>query len=262
MTGTAAATAFVRPDWVPRVAPGTRILVAGASGGLGRALTAMLLEGSDCVIGAHGASKEPPAGDSRVVPLRRAFAGERDCAALVEEFVAKAGGLDALVVLTGAIHFSGHWKTMPAESWQRDVEVNLSQPFFLARAAMARMKGQGAGGRILLTGTESALHGGSPVSFPYAVAKRGTECLVQGLAREGAPHGILVNGLRFGYVASGFHERWHKRSEEEMRARAELVPLKRGGHPEEAAALMIFLLSDWGRYITGQMFPLTGGDWL
>ena len=151
---------------------------------------------------------------------------------------------------------------MPAGDWERDMAVNLNQPFYLARAAMAKMTGQGTGGRILLTGTESALHGGSAESFPYAIAKRGTECMVQGLAREGAADGILVNGLRFGYIASGFHQRWHKRTEADMKDRAQMVPLKRGGEPEEAAALMVYLLSGWAGFITGQMIPLTGGDWL
>ena len=121
---------------------------------------------------------------------------------------------------------------------------------------------QGAGGRIVLTGTESALHGGSAQSFPYAIAKRGTECMVQGLAREGAPADILVNGVRLGFIASGFHQRWHGRTDKDMKERAEMVPLKRGGHPDEAAALMIYLLSGWAGFITGQMLPLIGGDWL
>ena len=151
---------------------------------------------------------------------------------------------------------------MPEKNWEEDIDVNLNQPFYLARAAMAHMKGQDKGGRILLTGTESALHGGSPMSFPYAIAKSGTECLVHGMAREGAPHNILVNGLRFGYIESGFHQRWHKRSQSDMSERATLVPLKRGGHPDEAAALMVYLLSGWSQFITGQMIPLTGGDWL
>ena len=86
--------------------------------------------------------------------------------------------------------------------------------------------------------------------------------MVQGLAREGAPHDILVNGLRFGFIASGFHERWHRRTKADMKKRAALVPLKRGGHPDEAAALMIYLLSEWSGFVTGQMIPLTGGDWL
>ncbi len=253
---------FSRPGWVPRVPDGSRILITGASGGLGRALTAMLLEGSDCVIGAHGASNKPEAEGDGVIPITQTFENEADCVAVIDEFAAKAGGIDALVVLSGAIHFSGHWKDMPAEDWERDIAVNLNQPFYLARAAMVKMTGQGTGGRIVLTGTESALHGGSAESFPYAIAKRGTECMVQGLAREGASAGILVNGVRLGFIASGFHERWHGRTEKDMAERADMVPLKRGGDPDEAAALMIYLLSGWAGFITGQMLPLTGGDWL
>lgn len=256
-------TAVKHPGWVPRLDPGTRLLIAGATGGLGRALVDMLLEGSpDIVVGAHGASKRFECPDQRIMPLVRPFAGEADCSGLVDEFVARAGGIDALVCLSGGIHFSGHWKDMPAELWRRDMEVNLDQPFYLARAAMARMKAQGAGGRILLNGTESALHGGSALSFPYAIAKRGTECMVQGLAREGAPDGILVNGVRFGYIRSGFHERWHNKTPDDMDARAKLVPLQRGGDPAEAAALMIWMIGPWSQFVTGQMFALTGGDWL
>ena len=253
---------FRRPDWTPAAAPGSRILVVGASGGIGRAVCAMLAQGSDCVIGAHGASRAPEIAGENIIALQRRLAGEADCRALVDAFCERAGGIDALVALSGAIHFSGHWKDMPEDDWRRDIEVNLNQPFFLSRAAMARMKDQGTGGRIVLTGTESALHGGSATSFPYAIAKRGTEAMVQGLAREGAAHGILVNGVRLGYIASGFHERWHGRTREQMAARADLVPLKRGGHPDEAAALIVYLLSGWAAFITGQMLALTGGDWL
>lgn len=252
---------FVRPDWVPRVPAGMRVLVTGATGGLGRALVAMLVEGSDCAVGAHGASGTVEGGDD-VIRLKREFIGERDCTETVDEFVDLAGGIDGLVVLSGAIRFSGHWDAMSEADWRREMAINLDHPFFLARAAMRRMKAQGTGGRIIVTGTESALHGGNPTSFPYAIAKRGTECLVQGLAREGAPDGILVNGVRLGYIASGFHQRWHGRTADDMKARADLVPLKRGGHPDEAAALMVYLLSGWAGFVTGQMLPLTGGDWL
>ncbi len=71
-----------------------------------------------------------------------------------------------------------------------------------------------------------------------------------------------MNGLRLGYIKSGFHERWLERTEKDMAARADMVLLKRGGDPDEAAALMIYLLSGWAGFITGQMLPLTGGDWL
>lgn len=256
-------TSFQPPKWVPRVEPGTRILVAGASGGLGRALVDMLLKGSDCVIGAHGATKmHPAAAEAGVIPIVRPFEGDADCVAAVAEFCDKAGGIDALVMLAGGLTNVSHWDELTGEEWENDIDINLNVPFFLARAAMRRMKAQGTGGRIILNGTESALHGGSPQSFPYAIAKRGTECMVQGLAREGASHSILVNGVRFGFIESGFHQRWLNKTGKDLEKRAELVPLKRGGHPDEAAALIIYLMSGWGQFITGQMIPLTGGDWL
>jgi NAD(P)-dependent dehydrogenase (short-subunit alcohol dehydrogenase family) len=255
-------TNFERPDWTPVIKDGARILITGASGGLGLALVDMLLDGSDCIIGAHGSSNRHPSDDKRVLHLNQKFSTDKDCINLIDEFVSKSGSIDALVVLSGGIQFSGHWKDMAAKDWEHDIAINLNQPFYLARAAMSHMKKQGSGGRILLTGTESALHGGSPQSFAYATAKRGIECLIQGLAREGATDKILVNGLRFGFIKSGFHQRWHGKSDKDLVERANMVPLKRGGDPEEAAALMIYLMSDWAKFITGQMIPLTGGDWL
>jgi NAD(P)-dependent dehydrogenase (short-subunit alcohol dehydrogenase family) len=239
-----------------------RILVVGGTGGLGRALIAMLLKSDVAAIGAHGGTQTFESDDARVIPLVKKLDSEADCASLVDTFAGDAGGIDALVALSGGIHFSGHWKDMPAETWERDIDVNLNQPFYLARAAMRHMTAQGTGGRIVLNGTESALHGGSAMSFPYAIAKRGTECMVEGLAREGASDNILVNGVRLGCIRSGFHERWHNKTEADMDERIALIPLKRAGEPDEAAALICYLLSGWAGFITGQMIPLTGGDWL
>lgn len=260
---TAPRSPFSHPGWAPAVPDGARILVAGASGGIGRAVVDMLLRGSDCVIGAHGHSRPGYGGDDkRVHKLHGALETAADCERLVEDFRAAAGGIDGLVMLAGRLTTTEHWDRLTPEEWQSDIQINLNVPFFIARAAMNTMKTQGTGGRIVLNGTESALHGGSAQSFPYAVAKRGTEALVQGLAREGADHSVLVNGVRLGFIVSGFHQRWTGRSEESMADRAEMVPLKRGGDPQEAAALIVYLLSGWASFITGQMFALTGGDWL
>lgn len=254
---------FSHPGWTPAVEAGARILVAGASGGLGRAVVNMLLEGSDCVIGAHGNTQPGYSGDdTRVHKLQGSLETADDCESLVDEFRRAAGGIDGLVMLAGRLTTTEHWDGLTAEEWESDIQMNLNVPFFMSRAAMNAMKAQGSGGRIVLNGTESALHGGSAQSFPYAVAKRGTEALVQGLAREGADHSVLVNGVRLGFIVSGFHQRWTGRSEDSMAERAEMVPLKRGGDPQEAAALIIYLLSGWSSFITGQMFALTGGDWL
>ena len=253
---------FTQPDWVPRVPVGTRILITGATGGLGRALVRMLLKGSTCMIGVHGSSQVLEIDDDRIIPLSQTFSDENSCCVLVDNYVEQSGGIDALVILSGSIGYSGHWMDMSSGDWENEICVNLNHPFFLARKAMKYMISQKTGGRIIFTGTESALHGGSSSSFPYAISKRGTECMVQGLAREGAKDGILVNGMRLGCIASGFHERWHNKTREDMEKRVELIPLKRAGDPDEVAAFIIYLLSGYGGFITGQMLPITGGDWL
>ena len=253
---------FDQPNWFPKPKPGQKILITGATGGIGRQLVSMLLGTPDCIIGAHGNTNKVEWDDDRVFPIYQELVGESSCQFVIEEFVRKARGLDAIVVLSGSINYSGHWLEISEEEWNGEIIQNLSLPFFLAREAMRHMINSKSGGRIVLTGTESSLHGGSEKSFPYAVAKRGTECMVQGLAREGASNNILVNGLRMGYFKSGFHERWHNKTKKELEARAALVPLKRGGDPNEAAAMIIYLLSEYGKFITGQMIPLTGGDWL
>ena len=253
---------YKSPDWSPSVPKGMCILVAGATGGLGRTLVKMLRQNSDCVVGAHGSTKAFKSSDDNIIPLRKTFDSHQSCCELVDEFVSRAGRIDALIVLSGSILFSGHWMQMESNDWEKEFDTNLHYPFYLARRAIKHMISFKSGGKIILTGTESALHGGSENSFPYAIAKRGTECMVQGLARLGASENILVNGVRLGYIASGFHQRWHHRTKLEMNERAELVPLKRGGNPEEVAAFINYLLSDYGSFITGQMLPITGGDWL
>ena len=250
------------PDWKPKVSDGMRILIAGASGGLGRAVVDMLVTGSDCVVGAHYASGSPDFASADVIPIQQRFETGADCVAMVDSFVDQAGGIDGLVLLNGALHQSGHWMDMDEATWNADIAVNLGHPFFLARHAMRRMRDRGTGGRIVFNGTESALHGGSAHSMPYAMTKHATECMVQGMAREGAADNILVNGVRLGFIKSGFHQRWSGRDEAFLEERASLVPLKRGGEPWEAAALIVYLLSDYAGFITGQMYALTGGDWL
>lgn len=253
-------TGWQKPDWTPRVPDGSRILVAGASGGIGRATVEMLSAQGNTVIGAHGRDAgKLPTGDG-IIPLAAELDGDQAARDLIDGFVQQAGGIDGLVVLTGGIDAPLHWRDMSEDNWRRDIELNLSQQFFLARAALAAM-GDGPG-RIVLNGTESAPHGGGATSLAYGVAKHGVECLVKGLARDAAKHHITVNGIRFGYIDSGFHSRWQDQTEDGKEQRIGMIPLGRAGTVEEAAGLITYLLSDYGAFMTGQMISLAGGDWL
>jgi len=253
------------PEWIPVLKDDFCVLVIGASGGIGRCLVRMLLK-SKANIGCHFASNREGVSEfekfERVKTFQKFFQSSSDCEELVEEFFSWKKRIDGIVVLSGGIKKTTHWEQLSSEEWESDIFLNLSVPFYLARASFKKMRESGSGGRIILTGTESALHGGGSFSLAYGVAKMGIECLVKGLARDGAKYNILVNGIRPGFIMSGFHQRWQNKNETELENRVDMIPLKRAGTPEEVAVLILYLLSEWASFITGQMFAITGGDWL
>lgn len=256
-----------RAEW-PQVEAGKRILIAGASSDIGCTVL-RLLSGSKLKIGAHyHENKEPlirlaedlSLGETDLKLYQADLSNQKDCHALVDSFVEWARGIDGLIQLAGNVRRPCPWEELSEEEWLADINVNLSGPFFVAQRAMGHMKV--GGGRIILTGTASARHGGGRTSLAYGVAKAGIECLTKGLAREGAPYGILVNAVAPGFIETKFHTKRMKRDSTELRKRAELVPLKRAGKPEDVARMIVYLVSSGGNFVTGECICVSGGDWL
>lgn len=246
---------------------GRRILIAGASGDIGRTLVTMLAA-DGATIGGHYCERRAPLdaaaaaaglGDDRFRAFGGDLGGQAGCHALVDEFVEWAGGIDALVQLTGTIANPVSWEDLTEQEWRTDLDVNLSGPFFLAQRAMKHMS---SGGRVVFMSTASARHGGGRNSLAYGVAKAGIECLTKGLARDGASRNILVNAIAPGFIDTQFHVRRAHRDADAMRKRAELIPLKRAGTPADVARLITYILSSGGDYITGECISVSGGDWL
>ena len=86
--------------------------------------------------------------------------------------------------------------------------------------------------------------------------------MTKGLARFGAKKKIIVNAVAPGYINTKFHTKTMGRTKNELKKRAKLSKLNRPGTPEEVANLINFLLSDQNNYITGEVIPIDGGDWI
>jgi len=245
------------------------ILIAGASSDIGLALIKQL-SGCDWLIGAHCFTGEDRLRSfietlDYLPDQYEIFSGDlssqASCHRLVDACASWAGGsINALVQLTGNVSQVCEWECLEEVAWQSDLAVNLSAPFFLAQRAFGYMKN--AGGRILLMSTASASHGGGAQTFAYGIAKAGVECMAKGLAKVGAPSGILVNALAPGLIETRFHMDRLGRTSEMIKRRADMVPLKRAGRPEDVARMAEFLLSSGGDYITGEVIAISGGDWL
>ena len=172
-----------------------------------------------------------------------------ECMGRVDVVVANAGVCD--------------WQTvadLSADLWDRIVGVNLHGCFNTCRAAAARMRAQGGGGRIIAT---SSVHAVMP--FPlmgvYGGTKQAVGHLVGVMAREWARDGITVNHIGPGWVASAINDTSPDfNSEEARQGMQRIIPIgHRAGEPEEMGEAVAYLASDEARYTTGAYIRVDGG---
>lgn len=138
------------------------------------------------------------------------------------------------------------------DAWNRSLASNLTTAFLVSRAAVPAMRDAGWG-RIVnvssLTGPVMA----SRADVAYAAAKAGMAGLTRAMAVDEAPHGITVNAVAPGWIAT------LSQLPEEASAGSR-VPLGRSGTPEEVASAIVWLASAGASYITGQVIIIDGGN--
>jgi 3-oxoacyl-[acyl-carrier protein] reductase len=245
---------------------GKRVLVTGASTGIGAAIAELFGE-YGAAVGIHYNTSEKEAlelkrkiassgGKAEVFKADLLKKSERS--ALIKQFTAKFGGIDILVNNAGGVYGAKHLLDLDEESWNKTFALNTTAPFFLAKEAFSYMKDHG-GGRIINISSVSAKYGGSPTTIHYGAAKAALDAITKGLARAGAPYNILVNSVRGGVIDTPFHKKIH-RNKKSLEERIRLIPLKRMGKPEDIARVVLFLASEAGNYITGEIFTVAGGD--
>jgi 3-oxoacyl-[acyl-carrier protein] reductase len=243
---------------------GKRILITGASSGIGAA-TAELLAAEGAVVGIHYRQNKDAAqtllekirdGGGRGCLFEVDLLNQEARARLVPEAIKRMEGLDGLVNNAGAAAKPMAVLELDEPAWQETFRLNAEAPFFLAQAALKHMRKVG-GGRIVNISSIGVKFSGSPSTLHYAASKAALETITVGLAKAGAPHGILVNAIRPGVIETAFHS---DKSETEWQARIDLIPLKRPGSPLDVAQMVLYLLSPAGDFITGQVFAVSGGE--
>jgi 3-oxoacyl-[acyl-carrier protein] reductase len=236
---------------------GKTALVTGASGGIGAAIARALhaqgavvtlsgtrLDALDALAGELGARVHVCVAD-----LRDAEAGN----ALVAAAEAAAGPLSILVNNAGLTRDMLALR-MKNEDWDSVLDVDLSAPFRLARAALRGMVRRRAGRIIQISSLVGAI--GNPGQANYAAAKAGLVGMSKALAQEVGSRGVTVNVVSPGFIETPMAEAQLASRREQIVAG---IPLGRLGLPADVAAAVVYLASDEAAWVTGATLHVNGG---
>lgn len=250
---------------IPLSLTGRVALVTGAGHGIGRASALALARAGALVVASdinlEGATETEhlirSAGHVGVAAAAD-VTDEKAMRAVVDDIVATHGRLDILHANAGVL-MAGTALTHTLDEWDKTITVNVRGTFLTVRAVLPQMIEQKSGA-IIITASVSGLIG-EPNLAAYNTSKGALVNLTRQLAVEYAEHGIRVNGICPGWIETGFNDPvlGHLDSEELDQLVGVQVPLGRQGTPEDIAPSVVFLASDWARYITGQLLPIDGG---
>jgi 2-deoxy-D-gluconate 3-dehydrogenase len=238
-------------------------LVTGASRGLGAGMALGLAEAGATVV-LHGRAS-PPAETAEAIRTKTGreaqlltadLADPTAAEGLVGAAVESAGHLDIVVNNAGIIR-----RRPAAEHEDLDftavLEVNLTAVFRICRAAGRHMIARGQGGKIVNVASLLSFQGGITVPG-YAAAKGAVMQLTKALANEWASHGINVNAIAPGYMATD-NTAALRNDPARSRQIGERIPAGRWGTPDDMAGPVVFLASRASDYVHGHVLVVDGG---
>ena len=234
---------------------GQKILLTGATGGIGRAIARELDNRGVklCLSGTRENALHEIAASLINSPIViPCDLGSTQVDTLVARAREQLCGLDALICNAG-ITMDNLALRMSDTEWQKVIDVNLTATFKLNQAACRYMLK--SGGRIINLSSVVALTG-NPGQTNYTAAKAGIIAMSKSLAREVAKRGININCLAPGFIATPMTDKLAAQQRENI---LQEIPLKRIGKAENIIGSVILLLSKAGEYITGQTIHINGG---
>lgn len=179
---------------------------------------------------------------------------EAFCKDVIEKFTRTSGRIDILVNNAAQQYPTSNFDNIDTEKMRKTFEVNIFSMFYLTMAAAEYMP---RGGRIINT-TSVTAYRGSKHLIDYASTKGAIVAFTRSLAQNLADKKILVNGVAPGPIWTPLIPATF--DEEKVKTFGQDVLLKRAGQPAEVAPAYVFLASQDGSYITGQVIHVNGGE--
>ena len=241
---------------------GRTAIVTASDSGIGKATAVALAQaGYDVGItwhsdeeGADGTAAEVRAAGRRAEVRRLDLTDLPSAQPLIDELADALGGVDVLVNNAGR-GGGGSFLEHTLEDWQNEIDVNLTGAFLCAQAAARRMVAKGAGGRIINV-TSVHEHVPKEGSSAYCASKGGLGLLTKVMALELAEHGITVNAVAPGEIATPMTG---NEDVDPHTVDRPGLPAGRPGHTDEIAQGIVYLASAGAGYTTGHSLVIDGG---
>ena len=239
-------------------------IVTGSERGLGRGMAVALAQAGADIVGVTHAESAPEtaqaieAAGRKYIHIQANLMSIEPVERIVESALKAFGQIDILVNNAGIITRNDSVDFTEKE-WDDVMNVNLKSAFFLCQAVARQFIAQGKGGKIINIASMLSFQGGIRVPS-YTASKSGIKGITMLMANEWAAHGINVNAIAPGYMATD-NTTQLRADEKRNAAILERIPAGRWGLPEDLGGAAVFLASKASDYVNGYTIAVDGG-WL
>lgn len=245
---------------------GRLVLITGGGTGLGKAMAlACAARGAHVAISGRRkevleeAANEISKYGTQVLPISCDVRVPEQVQSMTNELAGKFGKIDALIN-NAAGNFICPAESLSVNAWNAVVNIVLNGTFYCSSAVGKTMIKNGGGTIINIIATYA--WASEPGVVHSASAKAGVLAMTRTLAAEWAKYGIRVNAIAPGAIRTEGTDKNLWGDENQRDRMSKRIPMRRFGRPDDISDCLLFLLSDYSQYITGEVITVDGGGWI